>query len=260
MNIVGWLWVVSYVGICRLSYQAIGDTLPTRWRWASSSASELSAWQPPHQIGHCVALSRQQHHWGMMCGGGGNKIGGRSAGGDDSYNRWVCTSIDHGGCHCPTATMGPHSQLLSIQQSANILCNRTTLLKLEKLSLIMFISLSKARHINKLSCLIVAGRDGCTVNVEHQRGQRRHIYVVYVPSHALCPWFGMSAMFRAMAVEVWWLLIHSLDFRGLGRGMFASQAPPHLFPPGFLCFTWVWNVLGYQSHAEGVPWKRQERP
>jgi hypothetical protein len=29
------------------------------------------------------------------------------------------------------AAMGPHSQLLSIQQSTNILCDRTTLLKLE---------------------------------------------------------------------------------------------------------------------------------
>ncbi len=41
---------------------------------------------------------------------------------------------------------------------------------------------------------------------------------------------------------------------------FASQAPPHLFPPGFLRFNWVRNVLGYQSHAEGVPWKCQEHP
>jgi hypothetical protein len=29
-DIVGWLWVVLYVGIRRLLYQAIGDTLPTR--------------------------------------------------------------------------------------------------------------------------------------------------------------------------------------------------------------------------------------
>ncbi len=66
-----------------------------------------------------------------MHGGSGGKIEGRGAGGDDSYNRQVHTPNDHGGCHCPTATMGPHSRLLSIQQSANILCNRTTLLKLE---------------------------------------------------------------------------------------------------------------------------------
>ncbi len=80
------------------------------------------------------------------------------------------------------------------------------------------------------------------------------------PPHSLCPWLGMWAMFRAKAAKVWWLLIHSQDFRGLGKGMFASQAPPYLFPPGFLRFTWVGNVLGYQSHAEGVPWKHQEHP
>jgi hypothetical protein len=68
----------------------------------------------------------------MMRGGGGGKIGGRGAVGDDSYNRQVCTLIDHGGCRHPMAAMGPHSRLLSIQQSANILWNRSTLLKLEK--------------------------------------------------------------------------------------------------------------------------------
>ncbi len=35
--VVGWLWVVLYIGICRLLYQAIGDTLLTRWRWATMS-------------------------------------------------------------------------------------------------------------------------------------------------------------------------------------------------------------------------------
>jgi hypothetical protein len=30
MDIVGWLWIVIYVGICRVSYQAIGNTLPTK--------------------------------------------------------------------------------------------------------------------------------------------------------------------------------------------------------------------------------------
>ncbi len=31
-DVVGWLWVVSYVRILRVLYQAIGDTLLTRWR------------------------------------------------------------------------------------------------------------------------------------------------------------------------------------------------------------------------------------
>ncbi len=66
-----------------------------------------------------------------MHGGGGGKLGGRGTGGDDSYNRQVSTSINHGGRHCPMAAMGPHFQLLRIQQSANILCDRNTLLKLE---------------------------------------------------------------------------------------------------------------------------------
>jgi hypothetical protein len=68
----------------------------------------------------------------MMHGSGGGEIGGNRTGGDDSYNRQVCTSIDHGGCHHPMAAMGPHSRLLSIQQSANILWNSSTSLKLEK--------------------------------------------------------------------------------------------------------------------------------
>jgi hypothetical protein len=67
-----------------------------------------------------------------MRGGGGGKIGGRGTGGDNSYNRQVRTSINHGGRRHPMAAMGPHSRLLSIQQSANILWNRSTLLKLER--------------------------------------------------------------------------------------------------------------------------------
>jgi hypothetical protein len=110
-DIVGWLWVVSYVRIRRVLYQSIGNTLLMRWGWASLLALEPSARQPPCQIGCCVALYGQQHHWGMMCGGGSGKIGGRRVEGDNSYNRWVCTSIDHGGRRCPTATMGPHSRL-----------------------------------------------------------------------------------------------------------------------------------------------------
>jgi hypothetical protein len=67
-----------------------------------------------------------------MHGGDGGKIGGRGTGGDDSYNRQVCTSIDHGSCRRSMAAMVPHSRLLSIKQSTDILWNRSTLLKLEK--------------------------------------------------------------------------------------------------------------------------------
>jgi hypothetical protein len=66
----------------------------------------------------------------------------------------------------------------------------------------MFISYSKARRIEKLSRLFVAGLDRCTPDAEHWQQQQQHIYIVYVPPHAPCTWFGMSAMFRAMAAEV----------------------------------------------------------
>jgi hypothetical protein len=66
----------------------------------------------------------------------------------------------------------------------------------------MFIPYTKAQRIDESSCMLVAGRDGRTADAEHQRRQRWHIYVVYVPLHAPCPWFGMLAMFRAMAAEV----------------------------------------------------------
>jgi hypothetical protein len=67
----------------------------------------------------------------------------------------------------------------------------------------MFIGYSKARHIDELLCLIFASRDGCTADEEHWREQQLYVYIVYVPPHGPCPWFGMSAMFRAIAAEVW---------------------------------------------------------
>jgi hypothetical protein len=67
-----------------------------------------------------------------MCGGDGGKIGRIRPGDEFSYTMGLRASIDHGGRRCPTATMGPHSQLLSIKQSANIPWNRFALLPLEK--------------------------------------------------------------------------------------------------------------------------------
>jgi hypothetical protein len=77
-------------------------------------------------------LSGQQHCWEMMRGGGGSKIGGIRPEDKFHYRMGLHALINHGGCRCATATTGPHSQLLSIQQSANILWNRSMLLKLEK--------------------------------------------------------------------------------------------------------------------------------
>jgi hypothetical protein len=78
-----------------------------------------------------AASSGQQHCWGMMRGSGGGKVGYRP-GDKFSYTMGLHASIDHGGCRCSTATMGPHSQLLSIEQSAKIIWDRSALLKQEK--------------------------------------------------------------------------------------------------------------------------------
>jgi hypothetical protein len=67
-----------------------------------------------------------------MLGGGGRKLGGIGPGDEVSYMMQFRASINDGGHHHLTTTMGPPSRLLSIQQSANIQCNRLVLLKLEK--------------------------------------------------------------------------------------------------------------------------------
>jgi hypothetical protein len=67
----------------------------------------------------------------------------------------------------------------------------------------MFISKSKARHMDESSCRMLAGRDGYTTTTEHQRQQQQHIYVIYGPPHGQYAWFAMPAMFRALAAEVW---------------------------------------------------------
>jgi hypothetical protein len=61
----------------------------------------------------------------------------------------------------------------------------------KKLSLIMFISYSKEQCIDKFPCLFVASLDHCTTDAEHPWQQQRFIYVVYVPPHTPCPWFGI---------------------------------------------------------------------
>ncbi len=66
-----------------------------------------------------------------MRGGGGGKMEGIGPGDKFSYTIQLCALMDHEGRRCPTAAMGPCSQRQSIQQSVNILCNSSTLLKLE---------------------------------------------------------------------------------------------------------------------------------
>ena len=67
----------------------------------------------------------------MRVGGIGTE-GGIRAGGEVFCSMRFLASIDHNGRHRPTAAMRPHSWLLSIQQSTNILGNRLASLKLEK--------------------------------------------------------------------------------------------------------------------------------
>jgi hypothetical protein len=68
----------------------------------------------------------------MMRGGGEGAEGGIGVGGEVFCLMQFLAWIDHGGRHHPTATIRPHSQCRSIQQSVNMLGNRLELLKLEK--------------------------------------------------------------------------------------------------------------------------------
>ncbi len=67
-----------------------------------------------------------------MRGGGGGKLGGIGPGEEVFCSMRFLASVVYGGRRLPTAAMKPHSRRLSIQQSANILCNRLVSLKLEK--------------------------------------------------------------------------------------------------------------------------------
>jgi hypothetical protein len=73
----------------------------------------------------------QEHHWGSKRGGSGSEIGGIGPEDEVPYTMGLCALMDHEGCCHLMAAMGPCSQRQSIQQSANILCNSSTLLKLE---------------------------------------------------------------------------------------------------------------------------------
>ena len=67
-----------------------------------------------------------------MRGSPGGTEGGMGAGGEVFCLMRFLASIDHGGRRHPSTVMKPHFRLLSIQQSANILCDRLVSLKLEK--------------------------------------------------------------------------------------------------------------------------------
>ena len=88
--------------------------------------------QPPRRIGCFFASADSAHHGGMMRVGGGGAEGGMGEGDKVFCSMRFLASIDHGGQGRPTAAMKPHSWLLRIQQSANILCDKLVSLKLEK--------------------------------------------------------------------------------------------------------------------------------
>ncbi len=67
-----------------------------------------------------------------MHGSGGGEEGGMGEGGEVFCSMGFLALIDHVSRGRPTAAMKPHSWLLRIQQSANILCDRLVSLKLEK--------------------------------------------------------------------------------------------------------------------------------
>jgi hypothetical protein len=69
------------------------------------------------------------------------------------------------------------------------------------LSLIMFISYSKKRRVDKSSSAMFAGRDGHSADAEHQRQQQWHIHVVNGRTHDRYARFAMPAMLGASAAE-----------------------------------------------------------
>ncbi len=87
------------IGIYKVLYQAISNTLPTRWR------------QPPSQFCCCAVLSGQEHHWETMRGGSSGKIGAIGPVDKISYMMGLHALIEHDGRCCPMATMGPHSSI-----------------------------------------------------------------------------------------------------------------------------------------------------
>jgi hypothetical protein len=61
---------------------------------------------------HSTTSAGRGHHLRMMCDGSSAEEGGKGAG-EDNFSMIqivVVASIDHGGCHCPTAATEHHPQ------------------------------------------------------------------------------------------------------------------------------------------------------
>ena len=160
---------MSYVGIRRVTYHGLPDKV-TMSIPSGIGAVGLAA-SSPNRLLCCVV--REGTSWGKDAWWQWRQNRRKKSGRRRFLQHALSISIDDGGRRCPMAAMGPHSRLLSIQQSTNILWKSSTLLKLEKLLLIMFIPYTKAQRIDESSCMFVAGRDGCTANAEHWQQQRR---------------------------------------------------------------------------------------
>ncbi len=76
--------------------------------------------------------------------------------------------------------------------------------------------------MDELLCLMFVGHDDRTADALHQRQRRRHIYVVYGPTHGRYARFAMLAMFEASTAEVRALLISSHNFGGFGSVTFEA--------------------------------------
>jgi len=130
-------------------------------------------------VSQMMSNRRQLHNPSAASAGGcGGKLRGRGAGWDNPYNKQTCASNDHGGRCCPTVAMGPHSwrrsTAISKHAMQQVYVDKT---KTKKISLLLFVRLSRSLRFGKFACLMITGCDGCTADAEHQRQkqQRWHI-------------------------------------------------------------------------------------
>ncbi len=117
-----------YIGICRVTYHGLPDkvtmSIPSGIGAVGSAASL------PNRLLCCVVREgtlRGKDAWWQWRQNRRKKSRRRQF---LQHARLI--SIKDGGRRHPMATMGPHSRLLSIQQSTNILWKSSTLVKLEK--------------------------------------------------------------------------------------------------------------------------------
>jgi hypothetical protein len=116
-DVVGLLWVVSYVGIRRVTYHGLPDkvmmSIPSGIGAVGSAASS------PNRLLCCVV--REGTLWGKDAWWGWWQNRRKKRGRRRFLQHSRLILIEDGGRRRPMAAMGPHSWLLSIQQSTNIL-------------------------------------------------------------------------------------------------------------------------------------------